>query len=408
MKTYNYQALDESGTDRNGSVQGPDDNTVVQQLRQRGLYVVKLEENQESKEQQVLENKDALEELNALMPVSTANKVFFFKQLALMLRSGISITESLDIITRMQSGRMKRVISDINKQIKSGASFSKAITKHSNIFPTVSIQMIRSAETSGEIDIALMRIADYLEHKSELKKQVTSAMMYPGFTLLSAMGVFVFLLVFIIPKFQDFLLNSGKQPPPATQLMIDIGNFFTSYWLYILITIAVINVLFFIYYRKPHGRHQVDKGVLAMPVIGSTISAASMAQLSWGMSMLLKSGIPVVDALRIIADMTGNKVISQSIEKASDEVMQGKDLSASFKKSGITSLIHQLMIVGERSGNLVQIMDEASRYYEDDLRSKTKMLANLVEPVSIILIGLIVGFIYYGFFQAVLSLTAGA
>ncbi len=408
MKVFNYSALDESGDEQKGMIEGVDQTIAVQQLRRRGLYVVQLEEDQESKQEEEFNKKDAWTDLAELMPVTNANKIFFFKQLALMLRSGIAITEAIDIITRMQKGRMRRVSIAINRSIKSGESFSSAIGKHKSVFPHVAVQMIHSAETSGEIDIALLRIADYMEHKSELKKQVTSAMMYPAFTLLSAIGVFIFLLVYIIPKFQEFLLNSGKQPPPATQLMIDIGNFFNNNWLFILIGICLTVFAFVMFYRKPQGRMTFDNTVLAIPVIGGTISAASMAQLSWGMSMLLKSGIPVVEALRIIADMTGNKMIAKSIDDASGDVMHGKDLSASFSRHGIATLLHQLMIVGERSGNLVQIMDEASSYYEDDLRSKTKLLANMVEPLSIILIGGIVGFIYFGFFQAVLSLTAGA
>lgn len=408
MKTFNYNALDETGQEQRGFIQGSDQTVAVQQLRQRGLYVVKLEEDQEAKEQESLNKKDALSEINELMPVKTAHKVFFFKQLALMLRSGISITEALDIISRMQKGRLRRATMLINKRIKAGESFSKAIEKHKDIFSGVAVHMIRSAETSGEIDIALLRIADYMEHNSEVKKQVASAMMYPAFTLLSAFGVFVFLMVFIIPKFQDFLANSGKQPPPVTQLMIDIGAFFNNYWLYLLIGVIAFFVAMYLFYRKPDGRMTVDKSVLKVPVLGGTIDSASMAQISWGLSMLLKSGIPVVEALRIIADMTSNKSIAKSIDKASEDVLHGKDLATSFEKAGINPLLHQLMIVGERSGNLVQLMEEASGYYEDDLKTKTKTLANLVEPVSIILIGGIVGFIYFGFFQAVLSLTAGA
>ncbi len=408
MKTFNYNALDEKGIEKSGFIQGTDQNIVAQQLRQRGLHVLKLKQDEEAKEQEEFDKKDAWMELSELLPVTTANKVFFFKQLALMLRSGISITEALDIITKMQTGRMRRITILINRKIKSGESFSHAIERHSHIFSNLAVQMIRSAETSGEIDIALLRIADYIGHKAELKNQVMSAMMYPAFTLLAAGGVFVFLLIYIIPKFQGFLLNSGKQPPPATQLMIDIGIFFNNYWLFLIIGIIVSIVCFIIFYRKPRVRYSIDNTILSVPVIGATISSASMAQISWGLSLLLKSGIPVVESLRIISDMIGNKVISDSIDTASTDILHGKDLAASFDRSGITPLLHQLVIVGERSGNLVQILDEASTYYEDDLRAKTKMLANMVEPVSIVLIGGIVGFIYYGFFQAVLSLTAGA
>lgn len=411
MKIFNYNALDEAGLEQSGFIQGDDKTIAVQQLRQRGLYVVKLEEDEQSKEQErysKLDNKDAWTEINDFLPVKTANKIFFFKQLALMIRSGISITESLDIIGNMQKGRMRRISMLINKRIKSGDSFSKAIEPHQDIFSNVAVQMIRSSETSGEIDIALLRIVDYMQHRSELSKQVITAMMYPLFTLLAACGVFVFLMVFIIPKFESFLAGLGKQAPASTQLMIDVSAFLSNYWLFILMGIIAFMIAFYLYYRKPDGRLNVDRGLLSIPIIGGTVDSASMAQIGWGLSMLLKSGIPVVEALRIISDMTSNQLIAKEIEKASNDVLQGKDLAKSFDRAGINPLLHKLMIVGERSGNLVALMEEATEYYEDDLKTKTKTLAGLVEPISIILIGGIVGFIYYGFFQAVLSLTAGA
>ncbi|MCG8377964.1 MAG: type II secretion system F family protein, partial [Proteobacteria bacterium] len=331
----------------------------------------------------------------------------FFKQLALMLRSGLSITEAFDIMVTMQRGRMRLICADMNNMIKKGDSFSQAMEKYTKVFSNLAVQMIRSAETSGEIDVSLMRIAEYIEHKAQLKSQVKSAMMYPSFTLLAAGGVFLFLVVYIMPKFEAFILNSGSQPPPSTQFMIDLGNFILGNWYFIIAGLIILIISFIIFYRKPKGRHVFDTAVLSVPVVGSTISSASMAQISWGLSLLLKSGIPVVESLRIISDMMGNKLISENIDSASNEVLHGKDLASSFDRAAITTLLQQLMVVGERSGNLVKIMDEASNYYEDDLRSKTQMLANLVEPISIVLIGGIVGFIYYGFFKAVLAISTG-
>ena len=407
MSTFKYTALDEKGQEKNGYIQGDDQTIVVQQLRQRGLHVLKIREDDESKLQREISKKDAWTELSELLPVSTSDKVFFFKQLALMLRSGLSITEAFDIMVTMQRGRMRLICADMNNMIKKGDSFSQAMEKYTKVFSNLAVQMIRSAETSGEIDVSLMRIAEYIEHKAQLKSQVKSAMMYPSFTLLAAGGVFLFLVVYIMPKFEAFILNSGSQPPPSTQFMIDLGNFILGNWYFIIAGLIILIISFIIFYRKPKGRHVFDTAVLSVPVVGSTISSASMAQISWGLSLLLKSGIPVVESLRIISDMMGNKLISENIDSASNEVLHGKDLASSFDRAAITTLLQQLMVVGERSGNLVKIMDEASNYYEDDLRSKTQMLANLVEPISIVLIGGIVGFIYYGFFKAVLAISTG-
>jgi type II secretory pathway component PulF len=406
MRQFNYNAIDEKGEEHSGFIEAIDQNMVLQQLRQRGLYVLQIQEDDVSFEQKEVEP-DFWTELNEYTPVTTSQKVFFFKQLALMLRSGMSITEAFDIITKMQRGRMRQISSKINNRIKSGESFSKAMGEYKRIFSKLAVQMIHSAETSGELDVALMRIASYLEHKSELKKQVMSAMMYPAFTLLAAIGVFIFLLVYIIPKFQTFLENSGKKVPASTQAMIDLGNFFSNNW-QVLIFVFVVSIISFIFfYKNATGKFVVDRVLLSIPIVGGTITAAAMAQLSWGLAVLLRSGIPVVDSLRIISDMISNSIIARNISRASEKVLHGQDLGSSFNQAFISSLVKQLMIVGERSGNLVQIMEEASIYYEDDLRSKTKALANAVEPISILLIGSIVGFVYYGFFKAVMAVSTG-
>lgn len=405
MKQFNYNALDDQGREHSGFLEAVDHTLVLQQLKQRGLYVLQLREARVESDEKPADN-DALSQIVALMPVTTSQKIFFFKQLALMLRSGISITEAFDIINKMQTGRMRQISRRISQRIKGGDSFSSAMEEHNSVFSRLATQMIRGAEASGELDAALMRIASYLERKAALRKQVLSAMMYPAFTLLAAIGVLIFLLVYIIPKFQALLERAGRQVPPTTQFMIDLGEFFTSYWPLLLVASLAGIVSFIVLYRRPGSGLVIDRLILSVPLIGATIVSAAMAQLSWGLGMLLKSGIPVVDSLRIIAGMINNRVIAGSISVAAEKVVHGQDLGTSFRQPFITALIHQLMIVGERSGNLVTIMDEASAYYEDDLQTKTRRLANMVEPMAILLIGGIVGFVYFGFFQALMSVTA--
>jgi type II secretory pathway component PulF len=406
MSQFNYKALDERGQEQSGFIEASDKSLVLQQLKQRGLYVLNLESAATTEDSSPDEN-DAWSEINSMLSVSNSKKVFFFKQLALMIRSGLSITESLDVMTKMQRGPLRQIIKEINYHIKRGDSFSSAIADHKKVFSSLTVQMIHSAEVSGELDITLMRIADYIERKAALKKQVLSAMMYPAFTLCAALLVFIFMLVYIIPKFQEFLQQSGKAIPPATQVMVDLGEFFNANW-QVLIAFMVIGIIGLILtYRNSKGRLFLDQCILITPLVSNIIVTASMAQLSWGLAMLLKSGVPVVESLRIISNMINNNVISKSIHNASENVLHGQELSLSFNQPYIAELVHQLMVVGERSGNLVQIMEEANNYYEDELKTKTKRLANAVEPASIVLIGSIVGFVYYGFFQALMAVSTG-
>ena len=405
MAYYFYNALDEQGQENSGYMEAEDKDFVVQQLRRQGLFVIDLEE--QVVDDDADEQEDVLEDLARFIPVTSTQKVFFFKQMALMLRSGMSLTQALDVIVNLQSGRLRRVAADVNLRVKSGESFSSAMDNYRDLFSLLSVQMIRSAEATGEIDLALDRIADYLERQAALKKEVMSAMFYPAFTLLAAIGVFVFLLVYIIPKFENFLADTGRSVPPSTQLMIDLGDFIVGNWMVILVFMFLSLVGIVLVYRQPAGRLFMDHVMIRIPVLGKVIISAAMAQVSWALGMLLKSGVPIVQALRIISNMIGNKVIANSIGVATERVIHGQNMGNSFNQPFITKLIMQLISVGEKSGNLVPIMNEANSYYETDLQARTRRLANMVEPMAILLIGGIVGFIYYGFFKAILSLSSG-
>ncbi|QUM89180.1 type II secretion system F family protein [Moritella sp. 36] len=401
MPLFNYVALDKQGNEQFGTLEAEDKRDVNAQLRQLGLFGLEVTHDAETKVDAGV--KGELSKLLAQVGIVSSNKkIFFFRQMALMLRSGLALTESLDMVANIMGGKIGLIVTDISNNIKSGGSFSDGIAQ-AGVFPSMSEHMIRSAEATGELDVVMGRVADDLGRKAEMKRQMMAAMLYPGITMLIAVFMGYFLVATVIPKFAKIFENSGKKLPPDTQRLIDISNFINAYGLFIILGVAAGFALLHYIRTKVKGRYITDQIVLMTPVFGKVVRVGAMSQIGWGLSMLLQSGLTLVEALKIVEKLIPNSVIALEIKKATDNVLIGRDLGSSLTSPYIDPLISQLASVGERTGGLVEIMFEAGCFYEEGLKALSKTMANLVEPASILLIGGMVMAVYIGFFKAMMG-----
>jgi type II secretory pathway component PulF len=405
MRYYRYVALDDQGHEKQGGIEAEDQRTASNKLRNQGLYVLEL--NDSAQLPNVKQPNDILFMLANLKPVTTMQKIFFFRQVSLMVRSGLSLTEGLKIVQNLMSGRIKHIIQNILQEVQSGETFSKAIANQGSTFPDMAQHMIRSAEASGELDLVMGRVASHMERKADIKRQTMTTMMYPCITLASAIFMFFFLVTGVVPKFGKFFANSGRQLPAETQSLLDLSQTL-SQWGGLIIA-AVVAIIFGIIfsYSRASGRFVIDSILLKIPIIGSVITLGAMSQVGWGLSMLLRSGLTLVDALDIIKNLIGNRVISKELADAKEKILCGGDLGSSFQSPNITPLIQQLAAVGEKSGSLEQIMQEAGSFYEEALQVKSKVLSSLVEPAAILLIGGMVAYVYIAFFKAIFAVSGG-
>lgn len=404
MQLFNYVALDKQGQEQYGTIEAEDKQDVRDQLRRLGLYGLEVTHGSET----VQENEIA-GELSQLIAelgwVSNNKKIFFFRQMSLMLKSGLALTESLDMVSNIVGGKMGLIVAEMSAHIKSGGTFSDAIADV-EIFPNMSEHMIRSAEATGELDTVMARVADDMERKAEMKRDMTSAMLYPGITMLIAILMGYFLVSSVIPKFAKIFENSGKRLPEDTQRLIDLSNFFSEYGYFVLAGIVVFFVGLSYVRTTGVGRYATDRIVLMIPVFGKIVRVGAMSQIGWGLSMLLQSGLTLVEALRIVEKLIPNAVIAREINKATENVLVGRDLGSSLSSPFIDPLISQLASVGERTGGLVAIMLEAGKFYEQTLKALSKTLATLVEPAAILLIGGMVMMVYIGFFKAMMGVSS--
>lgn len=404
MATFQYRALNHLGKDVKGSVQASDARTAIANLRQQTIYVVEIE--QDSAEKAGLSKEVDLTFLSEWRSVPTQELIFFFKQQTFMLRAGLPVLQALQLgRTQVSSGRLGRVIDKMIADIENGFPLSQAVARHPKVFPPLAVSLITAGENTGELDLVMDRLADHLEKKAALKTQTINAMIYPAIVILAAIGVFIFLVIKIIPAFAKFFAGKGRGLPPSTQFLVDLSAFFVNYGLYVLALIICIIIGLVLMYQTKDGRYKLHNLLLRLPVLGKLMTVAAMAQLTWALSMMLRSGLTVLDALKISAKVIRNRVVSDKILSASDQILAGKDLSSSLQHPRIPTIVTQMIAVGERTGTLDNVLQQLGDYYEERLQLGIRRLSAMMEPALILVIGGMVGFVYYAFFQALFQLA---
>ncbi len=401
MPLYQFEAMDAQGLTQNGSVEAADTRAATQILRVRALYVVRLE--QPDADDGVL-TLDVRDWLAARMPVRSMYMVMFYKQMSMMLRNGLTLLQALDIAgTTVGSRRLSAVIAQLRADIENGANLSGAMMRHSGHFDMLASQLVRGAEASGELDVVMERIARDLERKSDLQRQIITSLIYPAIVVLAAVGVSLFLVLGVVPKFAEFFAKSGRQLPAVTQNLIDFSNFMMAWGPWIGLLCLMAGVALITLWRRPESRPIVDRWVLRLPVVGNLITLGDMTRFAWTAGMLTRSGIPIVEALRVSADVLGNAAIAADVRHAAESVLSGRDLASSLCRPTLPPLIHQLSAVGERTGSLDAVLQEIGDFYQKLLEMAIKRMTALIEPVLIFLVAGMVGYVYYAFFAALFA-----
>jgi len=404
MASFSYTALDVNGKKSEGNIDAMDVSSASTALREQGLFVVNIGETRGLKK--ASEKKGVRHFIANNRSVSKVDLVFFFKQMAFMLRAGLPMLHALNISKKQFKGRLGIVIADMVEDVETGKPLSAAMMKYkTDVFPPIVANMVLAGENTGGLDAVMLRLATHLEKKQRLKSQTVSAMVYPSIVILVAIAVVAFLLGVIIPKFAAFLSGRGKRLPEVTQLLIDMSEFVVSNALYIIAFIVLVLISIGLTYATTKGRLVIDTFLLKIPVLGKLLTNSAMADFNWSLSMMLRSGLTAFDGLKTSSKVVGNRYISRHLSSAAEKIKVGKDLASSIEGKGIPDLVPQMTTVGEQTGALDHILEELGGFYEERLEEGVKRMASLIEPTLILTIGLIVGFVYYAFFSALFALA---
>jgi type IV pilus assembly protein PilC len=319
--------------------------------------------------------------------------MIFTRQFATMIDAGLPIVQSLDILSlQTESKAFRNIIRTIKQDVEGGSTLAEALKKHPKVFDDLYVNMVAAGEAGGVLNAILNRIAVFIEKATKLKRKVKGAMIYPATIVVVAVAVVSVLLIYVIPVFGELYGSMGKALPAPTQITINLSNWFRAYFIYIVGIVVALGVALRFYYKTDNGKLMIDGMMLRFPVVGDLIRKVAVARFSQNMSVLLSSGVPILDGLAITAKTAGNKVVERAIMKCRVSISQGKTLAEPMAESRIfPPMVCQMVAVGENTGSLDSLLKKVAEFYEDEVDSAVANLTALMEPVIMIVLGIIIG-----------------
>lgn len=341
------------------------------------------------------------------MPIRSSDIEVSLRQLAVMLRSGLTLLNALQTVAEQAPrATVRRVWTDVSRRIQEGSGLAEAMAMHPQ-FSALVVQLVRVGEQTGHLEAVLVRAASGLEQRRKLRMQLVSALTYPAIVLVASIGVTIFMMVSVVPKLQQFLGAMGRQLPPMTQLLVDISTVVNTYWLHGAVIFVLIVGIIAAMRSWPASRFWMDRQLVRVPVIGILNRLAGTVLVSRGLSTLLRSGVTLLESLRTVERLTTNRYLANRVAQARDAVMQGGTLAAPLAaERAFMPMLAGMVAVGESAGTLDEVLEEVARFYEEELQRAIARLASLVEPAIILVVGGVVGFVYIAFFMALFAAAA--
>jgi type IV pilus assembly protein PilC len=384
LPEYVWTGINKRGDKVSGILEGVNEAAIEQILTRQGIKVLKVKPRP----------KHISEYLPFLSPrVKLPEIVIFTRQLATMINAGVPIVQALDIL-RDQTGNItfKKTLREVREDVKAGQTLSEALSKHPKIFDELTVSLTRAGETSGALDVIMNRLADYLEKIMALKRKIKGAMVYPIAVISFAIIVVMVMLVYVIPVFANMFKDAGLKLPLPTLIVINISTALRSYIHWIIIGFILLAFIIVRIRKTERGRLAMDRFLLRVPVIGDLIRKASIARMCRTLSTLLGNGVPILDSIQIVARVAGNRVIERAILYAREEVSRGRGLADPVEETRVFPLIVPRMIaVGETTGALDQMLGKVADFFEDEVDRTVEALTSLLEPLFIIVLGVIIG-----------------
>lgn len=404
MPAFAYAARDPSGAERRGVLVAEDRSALVERLRRQGWLVLEIEPS-EGTDGSAPEGRPDF----SLRRPTQADVEHALRQLALMLDSGLTLLDALRQAARHARRRpLRRALERTARRIEQGSSFHEALAGEGRAFPPLVLELVRAGEQSGMLEEALRRAAGHLEKARRLRGQLAHALFYPSIVVALTTLVAGFMVTYVVPKLEGFLVASGKRLPAITQALLDVSHVFVAWGPTLAILLASTMIALLVLDRTPAGRRAIDRALYALPVLGAVRRLASTALFARSLGVLLQNGIPLVHALETVRRVAPRPVLADSVAAALREVEQGRALHEGLEGAhALTPVVVRMVSIGEQSGSLDRVLLDAAGFHEAELERWIRRATVLVEPVLTITVGVIVGFVYIAFFIALFSL-AGA
>jgi type IV pilus assembly protein PilC len=382
---YSYRVRDRSGNLIKGTLEADSEPLVLQRLREMGYTPLEVQQEKKNIGQIKISFRPGRVKLKELS--------IFCRQFATMVNSGLPILRSLAILAdQTDSEELRKVVTAVRVDVEQGASLSIAMAKHPKAFNDLFIAMVKSGEAGGVLDDVLLSLADMIEKEVKLRSKIKSAMTYPIAVLGLVILIMAAMLLFVVPQFKGIYAQLGGSLPMPTQVLLTMSDAVKGYWYIVGAVVAIAVFLFRRYKRTEAGRAQMDAVKLKVPVFGSLFHKTALSRFSSTLGMLLKSGVPILQALDIVSDTVNNKVISKAVQATQNSVRQGESIAKPLGKFPVfPSMVVQMLAVGEETGQVDMMLAKVAEFYNAEVEAQVDALTSLIEPLLIAVIGGCVG-----------------
>ena len=384
MEKYRYSAFDETGNKVSGVETANSSGAAHLALLERGYQTI-----------EVSEKRSVLQFEITKKMVPRKDIMHFSRQLAVFVKAGISIMEALEVIAEETTDKLlQRAIYDMIERLQAGDTFASAAAAHPEAFPNYYIGILSSAELTGNLDTVLDQLADYLDRDIEARSKITSAMVYPAVVAVMAILVVIVLATFVMPKFVTFFASFNAKLPLPTRMLLSVSNFVSHWWWAIAGVILAVIIGGIVLRRSRGGKAWLDSMILKLPILGDLVRTAIIERICRILSSMIRAGVALPDAMRVTAESSNNAVYRDGLANVREEMMEGEGLAEPLARTGLfPGAARQMFRVGEETGTLDAQLATAASFYDRELDVKLKRFTNLFEPLVIIFMGVIVGFV---------------
>ena len=411
MGIYEYKAITKAGKTTKGVIDADSAAVARRKLREQDLFPTEMTEAAGGKTAAVVAVADrpALDEPKGFVfgRVPTRDLALMTRQFGVLLKAGMPLVEALTALLEMTPRpRLKKAIYDVRDKVKSGSTLADALARHPRVFSPLYSNMVRAGEAGGALEQVLQRLADIEEHQAKLKGQIKSAIAYPAFMGVVALGIVTFLMLVIVPRITQIFEKQEQELPTITKIMVSTSQFIGSYWW---LMIGVIGGMFFLWrlwVRTERGRMKWDRIRLKLPLYGTLLIKLISARFARTLGTMLESGLTMMNSLDVVKTVIDNKPIEESMADVKAGVRRGRDLAQPLRDTGFfpPMLIHMIEL-GQRSGQIEDMLLRVAETYDDDVRLATEAMVGLLEPIIIILMGVVVGFLVLAILLPILSMS---
>ena len=404
MPNFAYVAKTHSGEEHSGVLSGASVDQVVDDLHRRGYIVLHVAEDALMKGRGGAWSERL--RLPSLGGVSTRDLALFTRQLSTLFEAGIPLVRGLRGLSQDETNRtLSRTVRQVAETVEQGNNLADALAQHPRVFNKLYISMVRAGESAGTLDKILQELAVYLEKLDAIKTKVRSAMAYPVFVLLFAVSVSLFLLLKIVPTFEGIYADFGATLPGPTLAVLAVSHAVRDNALLSAALVIAVVLVFWLWFKTRSGRYFKDGFLIGVPVFGPIIRKATVSRMTRTLGILLQSGLPVLDALELTKGASGNAVIEGALEKVKSQVSKGEELTPAFRSTGrMPEMVLQLMATGEETGQIDNMLLKTSEFYDRQVEAAVHSLTSLIEPLLIILVGVIVGVVVITMFLPIFYL----